>query len=497
MSRKRLFIALIIICLSGLYSYAINSPGDSLTKKNPPFDLVLKNSLDSLFINIFYDSFEFNLSLEALQYQNDDSIPANSDLIYEYRMVKLNKTSPIQLDYNAVVKRYIEMYTVRKKGLSARMLGLAKLYFPIFEEKLDKYDLPLELKYLAIVESALNPLARSKSGAVGLWQFMLNSGKMFDLRIDSYVDERRDPYKSTEAACKYLDYLYRTFNDWQLALAAYNGGPGIVRNAIERSGGKTNFWELRPFLPIETQGYVPAFIAVAYMMNYYAEHDITVVNAPYTNYQVDTVMIKQSLNFSQVTKFVDISLEELKYLNPAYKQNYIPVTEKPEILVLPANKISTFLKYENEILAFQPIVPCYNSQLANAGGREGKVKVFHTVSKGEYLNKIAIQYGCTIEDLKAWNNMQNNSLFSGQQMEVWIDPAHIHRYNISKSDIVIEEKSTESEYFYYVVQKGDSIKNIAQKFNCKSLEELQDVNDIKTDAEVTPGTKIKIVGANN
>lgn len=491
------FSLLFILCFSTVYLFADKIEGDSSRIKNiPPYDPIVA-SIDSLI------NFQFFDTSELLEYDDDvfnfpkDSIPEYPDLVYEYRMAKIDNATPIELDYNKTVKRYIELYTKRKRHLSSKMLGLAKLYFPIFEEKLDKYDLPLELKYLAIVESALNPLARSKSGAVGLWQFMLNSGKMFDLRIDSYVDERRDPFKSTEAACKYLEYLYRTFNDWQLALAAYNGGPGIVRNAILRSGGKTDFWEIRPFLPAETQGYVPAFIAVNYMMSYAREHNLHTIDPKFTYYQTDTVHINQSLHFSQITKYIDVEMDVLKYLNPAYKNAYIPVTEGTEILVLPADKVSDFIGKESDILSYKCPKIDYNTHLANAGDKNGRVKIIHTVKRGEYFHKIAITYGCTIENIKAWNNQKDNSIYTGQQLEIWVNPAHLHRYNLSKSDIVIESNPSQKDYFFYVVQKGDSLQTIATKFKCDSVEELKALNSISGENELIPGIKLKITGANN
>jgi len=225
-----------------------------------------------------------------------DSIPQYDDKVYAERLAKLDYQSPFDLSYNDAVKQYILLYSVRKRELVSRIMAMSKLYFPMFEQLLDKYNLPLELKYLAVVESALNPDARSRTGARGLWQFMYTTGKMYNLTVNSYVDERSDPYKSTVAACEYFQYLYDTFGDWQLVLAAYNSGPGTVSRAIRRSGGKMNYWAIRPYLPKETQGYVPAFIAVNYVLNYTAEHNIFSDTPNKTFFQVDTVKIKQQLS---------------------------------------------------------------------------------------------------------------------------------------------------------------------------------------------------------
>ena len=268
-----------------------------------------------------------------------DSVPRYDDMVYESRLAKIDAASPFDLQYNSVVKGYIEMYTLRKRELVSRMMALSQFYFPMFEEQLDKYNLPLELKYLAICESALNPMAKSRAGAMGLWQFMYPTGKIYGLKVSSYVDDRCDPYKSTIAACEYFKYLYGLFGDWQMVLAAYNGGPGTVNRAIRRSGGKKTYWEIRPFLPKETQGYVPAFIAVNYVMSYTSEHNMYSAIPKKTFLTVDTVHVKKQISFTQISAILDIPVEELEYLNPSYRKDVIPVLpEETSCLTLPANK---------------------------------------------------------------------------------------------------------------------------------------------------------------
>lgn len=416
---------------------------------------------------------------------SNDSIPIYNDLIYEYRMAQLNAKSPISLEYNDAVKGYIDMYTFRRRDQVARMAGLAQLYFPLFEEKLDKYNLPLELKYLAIVESALNPNAKSKSGAVGLWQFMYNSASMFDLKIDSYIDERCDPFKSTEAACRYLEYLYRIFNDWHLALAAYNGGPGVVRNAIARSGGKTTFWEIRPFLPKETQGYVPAFIAANYVMNFSAEHNIFPIQPKILYNQTDTVNVKQSLYFNQISSKLGVPEDLIKFLNPIYKQNYIPYNEKNMTLTLPVDKIAEFIKNENQIYNTSVTKDDYNTLKAKAASTENKLSIIHTVKKGEYFHKLAIRYRCTIDNIIAWNNLTTYSLNEGQKLVLWLDPSY--DIDLDISDI------KQQNYFFYTVQFGDTFQSITEKFQLSSFEKIKTENiNINQEALLTPGSKIKI-----
>ncbi len=350
-----------------------------------------------------------------------DSIPRYPDIYYEFKISELNKLSPIELDYNNFVREYIELYSIQRRHEFARIIGLSQLYFPIFEETLDRYALPLELKYLTIVESGLVPTAVSKSGAVGLWQFLMGTGKMFDLTINSYIDERCDPYKSTEAACKYLKYLFNTFNDWKLVLSSYNGGPGETRKAIERAGGETDYWKLRPYLSEQAKNYVPAFIAIAYLMNYYADHNIKPVEPLYNYKKIDTIYLNYSVSFRQISQMIGIPLEHIRFLNPVYKRDYIPELKSPALLILPADKVIQYLNNEANILGYYNEPVDYNTLLKNAGSTENKVKIVHVVQHGEFLHKIALQYGCTIENIRAWNNLQDLSAHPGQQLIIWVD----------------------------------------------------------------------------
>jgi membrane-bound lytic murein transglycosylase D len=363
---------------------------------------------------------------------NEDSVPVYPDMFYEFKLEKLNRLTPIDLFFNEDVKKYIDIFLVERRNQMARVIGLSELYFPLFEENLDRAGLPLELKYLPIVESGLNPLARSSSGAVGLWQFLLNAGKMFDLEINSYIDQRSDPHLSTMAACRYLNYLYSIFGDWQLVLAAYNGGPGVVRNAIERSGGKTTYLALRDYLPEQTRNYVPAFIAVNYVMNYYNLHNIHPVKADFTFNDIDTVMIHHSLSLDQVAAGLDISFDEIRFLNPAYKTGYIPEADSPVVLVLPKNKIAKFLSQQNILASAKPDEHDYFTMLDNAGSTANRIKIIHTVQAGEFFHKIAMQYNCTMENIKAWNHLTENNLFPGQKLDIWVTPEEYRKITSQK-----------------------------------------------------------------
>lgn len=425
-----------------------------------------------------------------------DSVPRYDDIVYESRLAKIDAVSPFDLQYNGVVKGYIEMYTIRKRELVSRMMALSQFYFPMFEQQLDKYNLPLELKYLAICESALNPIAKSHSGAMGLWQFMYPTGKIYGLKVSSYIDERCDPYKSTAAACEYFQYLYRLFGDWQMVLAAYNGGPGTVNKAIRRSGGKKTYWEIRPFLPRETQGYVPAFIAVNYVMSYTAEHNMYSAIPKKTFLQVDTVTIKKQLSFSQISSVLDIPMDELQYLNPSYRKQIIPVMpDESSTLTLPVNKMGAFVSNEEQIYNF--LKDTTHSSRDVLAVQE--IMKIHTVKSGEHLSTIAKRYGCTVSDIKSWNAINSNTVKPGKKLTIYI---YGKKPVVKKPTTITENKAPSvannnpptnvSEKFkYYIVKRGDSLYKIALS-NKTTIEELKRLNNFGAKFSLMPGSKIKI-----
>ena len=418
---------------------------------------------------------------DPVSYQN-----LSPEELIERRFEELNKISPIKLEYNSQVKRFIDIYTTRRKHEYEKILGLSELYFPIFEEAFDKYNLPLELKYLSVVESSLNPLAVSPSGAVGLWQFLYNTSIMFDLEITSYIDERRDPDKSTDAACRYFAYLYNIFQDWQLAIASFNGGPGEIRNAIERSGGKTNFWELQPYLAKQTRNYVPAFIASYYVLYYADELGLVARSSKYTYFNTDTVKIKNQITFDQISNGIDVPKEELRFLNPIYKADFVPAIKNYSTLILPANKIVRFLRMEKKIYASDNVNGDYFSQLKQTGDTIGKVKLVHKVTKGEFFHKIALNYRCTIEDIKKWNHLESDHLYPGQELIIWVPQDKAHLF------IKSENTYQQDGFIIYTVQEGDTIWSIAEKFNVKSIQELKNINTDLDENNIKPGQKIKI-----
>ena len=367
---------------------------------------------------------------------------------------------------------------------------------------MDRHKIPLELKYLAIVESALNPSARSRAGAVGLWQFMYGTGKMQGLKISSYVDERSDPYKSTEAACEYIQFLYDMFGDWQMVLAAYNSGPGNVSKAIRRSGGKTTYWEVRPYLPRETQGYVPAFIAVNYVMTHWEEHNLYPAIPRLTFADVDTLNIKQELSFQQIGKILDMPIEDIQYLNPCYKRCTVPYSpEECYSLCLPIEKIGTFIANEDKIYAYAKKDSAMHALAIQ------EISKTYTVRKGETISYVAKRYSCTPEDIKAWNHLKNVKLHAGQKLAVYIPVKGTTNTASTKTNTQVADTSStvktkaatdttvasfsgNTKFKYIIVQKGDSLWSIAQE-NKVTLEQIKQWNNI-ADGKIRPGQKIKI-----
>jgi membrane-bound lytic murein transglycosylase D len=344
----------------------------------------------------------------------EDEVPQLDTAELKRRMAVLSAASPLDLDWNPVVHSRVRFYANKRRKHLGTMLGRAPAYFPIFEQALDRHDLPLELKYLPVVESGLNPTARSHAGARGLWQFMYATAKYQGLRIDSYIDERRDPYRSSEAACVFLSKLYKTYGDWYLALAAYNAGPGNVNRAIRRSGGKRNFWEIRFYLPRETRNYVPAFMAVVYLMEYHAEHNIYPIDIRPPHAFVDTVMVHEVLRFDQVAQAVGVKQSDVAHLNPMYRLDVIPATVEHWPLVLPSSKIPAFLALQDSVSNFKPeltpdivFVP---------------EPVTYRVKSGDVLGKIADRYGVSVRQLREWNDLSGSMIKIGQKLLIHANP---------------------------------------------------------------------------
>src|SRR5690554_3336240 len=359
--------------------------------------------------------------IQNLDTEQDVDFELSSELLKE-RLRLLDEKSVFNIEHNQAIENTIKSYIKNRKRSYERLAALSEYYFPLFEEKLAKYNIPLELKYLAIVESALNPRAVSRMGAGGLWQFMLPTGRAFNLNVDSYVDERYDPIKATEAACQYLLSLHKMYGDWDLALAAYNAGPGNVNKAIRRSGGMRNYWNIRKNLPRETQGYVPAFIATMYAFEYQKEHNIVPVKATIQRIETDTIYLKRKMSFKQISDFVDISVDEIRFMNPSYKLDIIPhSSEKANYVRLPIDRIGLFVSNEDKIYAYidsekdkyEKVIPFKEEALASRSGTR-----YHTIRKGENLGVIARKYGVSVNNLKKWNNIAGSNIQAGKKLKI-------------------------------------------------------------------------------
>lgn len=435
---------------------------------------------------------------------HSDSVPVFESVVIAERIAKLDAQSPFKLVYNEEVKAYINMYAIRKRNQVSRMIGLSELYFPLFEEALARHRMPLELKYLAIVESALNPAARSRAGAQGLWQFMYGTGKLFGLKVTSYVDERCDPIKSTEAACLYMKYLYSIYKDWSLVLAAYNSGPGNVNKAIRRSGGKTNYWDLRPYLPRETAGYVPAFIAAVYVMNYAREHNLRPIMPRAIFMEIDTLHINKRVTFQQLASVLDMPVEDIEFLNPSYLLGVIPESDTYNVLTLPKTKVATFINNEETIYSYK--IVSRDSRLDSLMNIKNALPQtrYHVVKSGESIATIARKYKVTVQDIRQWNNLKTTKLLRGQRLKVSSPGREVRREQVASSESTPSAKQQESnkevsgsadpqspKYSIYTVRPGDTLWKIAVSHGM-TLEEIRKLNGLNPKSVLQVGMKLKV-----
>ncbi len=561
-------LTVVLLTIAGLNSFA-----SALGKDNPRKACTINiSALDTLsgyekyysipdetMKKIFSDKLDSMLSswyvqnaflLDSTELAEADTLKQTlPDSIYIQRLQSLQ--SAVSLSYNNTVKSFITMYTARKPKQVAVMLGLGNYYFPMFEEALAKYDLPMELKYLPIIESALNPGANSSASAVGLWQFMYSTGKMYKLEISTFVDERRDPLKATDAAARYLRDLYNIYQDWHLVIAAYNCGPGNVNKAIKRCGNAKDYWKIYYRLPKETRGYVPAFIAANYVMNFYQSHNI-LPKSPDFPIITDTLMVNDYLHFNQISEIIGIPVEQIRSLNPQYRRDIIPASkEKAYSLVLPQDEISAYLESETTIhdhrrSEFFPNNQIINPQnnFANHGPVDikGRDKVIYTVKSGDNLGLISAWFRVRASDLKYWNNIHKNFIKAGQKLAIYVPEGHGEHYSklnkksysekqrslnerptVSSSqklasvakkqtsestktaekttDQSAEKSSTinnnqtveKSEFVYYKVRKGDNFWTIAKKFPGVSNDDIMKLNNIKEANRLKVGQVLKIL----
>lgn len=455
------------------------------------------------------------------------------DSVYVERLSKLNNV--IELPYNEVVRKCIDGYVGNRSEQVERMLGLAEFYFPMIEESLDRNEMPHELKYLAVIESALNPNAQSRVRATGLWQFMLGTGKIYGLEINSLVDERRDPQKATEAACRYLKDMYLLFHDWTLSIASYNCGAGNVRKAIARAGGKTDYWDIYPYLPRETRGYVPLFIAATYAMNYADEHNIRAIPPPIP-LDVDTVMVTKQIHFDQIAAVLNVNKEVIEILNPQYKLGIIPGHTQPRVLKLPSQAIYAYITNEDAVVDFNRDAIFTNRTFAGNFSNftvNAQKKKYHKVKRGETLASIGKKYGVDVASIRRWNRLsaKTTAINQGKSLVIYTNelPAAPSSYlakvdykpstdaaatptddeavievdedgepvlnqedlaeleaqttnDVSSqvyADVKVTHKSPQSSRIYHV-KEGDSLYSIAKQYTGVSHKDLMESNQLKT-----------------
>ena len=410
--------------------------------------------------------------------------------VLKSRLAELNENTPFNIEYNPALESVIKSFLRGKRDLMERMLTASQFYFPMFEEELDNYNIPMEIKYLAVVESALNPRARSRVGATGLWQFMYSTGKMYGLDVSSYVDERRDPLKATKAACQYLSKLYEIFGDWDLALAAYNSGPGNVNKAIRRSGGYKNYWNIRRYLPRETAGYLPAFLATMYIFEYADEHGLKKINAERPYFETDTILVKKLITFDQISELVGVKKEELQMLNPSYKLDIIPyVKGKNYNLRLPNYAVGRFVSNETAIYAYvEEDLKKREKPLPKLVTSQNRIR--YRVRSGDYLGKIAERYGVGVSQIKRWNGLRSDNLRVGQRLTIFPRKPVTAAANAS-TKATSQKTVTSSNSKVHTVKRGDSLWTISRQYPGITIEKLREWNGIRGN-NLIPGTKLKL-----
>jgi membrane-bound lytic murein transglycosylase D len=429
-------------------------------------------------VDTIYDSYEY--------------VPDVVEYTVQARLAAIENEIP--LTFNNKVLGFINYFVIKDRAYTKGVAKLQSRYFPLIEKYLEEYGLPDELKYLAIVESGLNPVAQSRAGAVGLWQFMPLTGRLdYDLYENWYNDDKMDFEKSTIAACRYLSFLYNYFDeDWHLALAAYNTGPGNIRKAIRRSGYKKSFWEIYPYLYRETRSYVPQFIAITYAMNFMEEHNMFLDEMDYLP-EYDTIQVSQFLNLKLFAEHTGICHPTLEMLNPAIKKGALSTHSKKYALRIPKQQKEIIDANRNEILAIAEQGAEHWDKLARneAGSTYGRQKLKYTVKSGDVLGKIANTYNVRIADIRSWNNLRSNTIRIGQRLDIWIADGFYDEVNKSIEEYTNKSKVYKAENGYYKVQPGDTLWDISRKFEGLTVEKLKKLNNLEGNA-IKPGQKLKV-----
>ncbi|MFN5032349.1 MAG: LysM peptidoglycan-binding domain-containing protein [Flavobacteriia bacterium] len=475
-----LSVSLIICFLTGVYSQKaahLVKPGDTLNKD--PFINTVEQSL-RLFLTDYVNKNEYDSIIKALNYE-PDHIPQFTDEQYCEHIKKLNETTPFKFECNQATLSTIKFFVKSRRSFARIILGRSNLYFDMFEEKLSEYGLPLELKFLPVIESGLRPQVKSHAGALGLWQFMYRTGLYFGLKENSYLDERMDPVLATDAACRYLKQLYGIYGEWNLALAAYNAGPGNVNHAIRRSGNKTTYWEVRPYLPSETQAYVPNFLAAAYLLTFHAEHNILPIEPKVHYAQLDTMCLSSGMHMATISKLVNWPVDDIKSLNPVYKSTYIPKTNPGQCISGPLEKIGLLVSLEDSLYAMEkrgysgqgyvapkPVVETpviidtvqITDSLGVSKGEAVETYIYHKVKSGETMASIATKYKVTIQQLMEWNALRTSNIYVGQRLKLKTGEAKPVVKEVPKETPAPEPPVVKK---YYAVRAGDTFSKIADR----------------------------------
>jgi membrane-bound lytic murein transglycosylase D len=509
--RKRFLIAFFFL----IVLRATGSPGaDTIIIKSDINTEKISADLDSLVSSWYVKTAIMN---NPDIFSNDTAGVQYADTVYESRIRRIN--SVIKLPYNNIIRNHIHVYTIKQRDQFSAVLGLKDYYFPMIEDIFDSYGLPAELKYMAVIESALNVNAVSRMGATGLWQFMYSTGRMYGLTINSVVDERRDPVKSTHAAAKYIKDLYNIYKDWTLVIAAYNCGPGNVNKAIRRSGNKKDYWQIFYRLPRETRGYIPQYVAAAYAVNYYPEHNIRpmTLNIPLST---DTIMVNKDIHLSQISEVMKIPLGELRALNPQYRTGLVPGSSKPLSLTLPMNHLGDFIDLNDTIRSYKPDVYLNGAVRIADPSRstylpadiKGKTKLLYTVKEGDNLGFISEWYRVGLSDLRYWNNIYRNTIRIGQTLAVFVDPSKSEYYakvnymtfqekqemigktvSVNMQPIQIEPTvEVEGDYIVHTVRYGDTIWDIVKMYGNVTTTDVLSLNNISDPQKIQVGQKLKI-----
>lgn len=517
--------SLLLITTSILFANSNNLyKNDTIVRERISIEQQLNRDYDSL-LRTFYvkksledstTTHSDTLFVQGLSIDTTNIVVDLNDSVIMRRMSEMQVL--FDVSYNHIVKSFIKVYSEKRRDLTETVLGLSEYYFPFFESELDAANLPIELKYLAVIESALNPRAISRAGATGLWQFMYATGRYMGLEINSFVDDRRDVTQSTQAAIKYLQQLYSIYGDWTLALAAYNCGPGNVNKAIKRSGGRTNYWEIYYRLPRETRNYVPGFIAAMYVMEHANDYNLTPrkITMPLLT---DTIELTRQIHLEQVAAVLNIPLDQLRDLNPQYRRDIIPATTKKSYpLRLPFEYATQFIDYKDSIYKYRDSI-YFNPNVLIASPSKGKyaphppskkhTPMYYTVAYGDNLGYISRWFNVSLNDLREWNNISKNRIRTGQQLLIYVPKSKLAYYQeFNGLDFASKQKrigitvqpttttdintTSTGNYMYYTLKRGDTLWKIAKKYEGITDHDLMQINNLTSGKDLKPGQQIKI-----